>query len=241
MLVLRELAVSAPTFFFQQVQPFFDNIFYAVWDPKQAIREGAVSALRACLILTTQRETKEMQKPQWYKARQLSCKCSSIWSLGKMMECIFLSSWLANIWGGGERLWRDSGQGKRNESWWSGPRCSPHPEWAGSHQQHGRRGEGEFTGLLYWRLLVDDSCLSHLCDSACVRKWRKSHSSNWSMINTARSWWDLGPSLATSHLSQAFSLCSHSSLTPSWACWATALLKASSPSGLHRRLPRPLW
>ncbi|KAF0036725.1 hypothetical protein F2P81_012037 [Scophthalmus maximus] len=66
-LVLRELAVSAPTFFFQQVQPFFDNIFYAVWDPKQAIREGAVAALRACLILTTQRETKEMQKPQWYK------------------------------------------------------------------------------------------------------------------------------------------------------------------------------
>lgn len=68
-LVLRELAVSAPTFFFQQVQPFFDNIFYAVWDSKQAIREGAVSALRACLILTTQRETKEMQKPQWYKVR----------------------------------------------------------------------------------------------------------------------------------------------------------------------------
>ncbi|KAK6307934.1 hypothetical protein J4Q44_G00212050 [Coregonus suidteri] len=66
-LVLRELAVSAPTFFFQQVQPFFDNIFYAVWDQKQAIREGAVAALRACLILTTQRETKEMQKPQWYK------------------------------------------------------------------------------------------------------------------------------------------------------------------------------
>lgn len=77
MLVLRELAVSAPTFFFQQVQPFFDNIFYAVWDPKQAIREGAVSALRACLILTTQRETKEMQKPQWYKARQQSWKFQS--------------------------------------------------------------------------------------------------------------------------------------------------------------------
>lgn len=72
MLVLRELAVSAPTFFFQQVQPFFDNIFYAVWDPKQAIREGAVSALRACLILTTQRETKEMQKPQWYKVSPIS-------------------------------------------------------------------------------------------------------------------------------------------------------------------------
>uniref|UniRef100_A0A8C0K4W3 Serine/threonine-protein kinase mTOR n=1 Tax=Canis lupus dingo TaxID=286419 RepID=A0A8C0K4W3_CANLU len=66
-LVLRELAVSVPTFFFQQVQPFFDNIFVAVWDPKQAIREGAVAALRACLILTTQREPKEMQKPQWYR------------------------------------------------------------------------------------------------------------------------------------------------------------------------------
>ncbi|XP_063292058.1 serine/threonine-protein kinase mTOR [Pelobates fuscus] len=66
-LVLRELAVSAPTFFFQQVQPFFDNIFYAVWDPKQAIREGAVAALRACLILTTQREPKELQKPMWYR------------------------------------------------------------------------------------------------------------------------------------------------------------------------------
>jgi FKBP12-rapamycin complex-associated protein len=68
-LVLRELAISVPTFFFQQVQPFFDNIFVAVWDPKQAIREGAVAALRACLILTTQREPKEMQKPQWYRVR----------------------------------------------------------------------------------------------------------------------------------------------------------------------------
>ncbi|XP_040182261.1 serine/threonine-protein kinase mTOR isoform X3 [Rana temporaria] len=66
-LVLKELAVSAPTFFFQQVQPFFDNIFNGVWDPKQAIREGAVAALRACLILTTQREPKELQKPQWYR------------------------------------------------------------------------------------------------------------------------------------------------------------------------------
>ncbi|XP_077998557.1 serine/threonine-protein kinase mTOR-like [Glandiceps talaboti] len=66
-LVLRELAENAPTFFFQQVQPFFDNIFSAVRDPKQAIREGAVAALRACLVLTAQREIKVMQKPQWYK------------------------------------------------------------------------------------------------------------------------------------------------------------------------------
>ncbi|XP_033096355.1 serine/threonine-protein kinase mTOR-like [Anneissia japonica] len=66
-LVLKELAINAPTFFFQQVQSFFDNIFNAVRDPKPAIREGAVAALRACLELTAQREIKEMQKPQWYK------------------------------------------------------------------------------------------------------------------------------------------------------------------------------
>ncbi|XP_071805479.1 serine/threonine-protein kinase mTOR-like isoform X2 [Asterias amurensis] len=66
-LVLRELAENTPTFFFQQVQSFFDHIFNAVRDPKQSIREAAVAALRACLELTSQRETKEMQKPQWYK------------------------------------------------------------------------------------------------------------------------------------------------------------------------------
>ena len=34
MLVLKELAINAPTFFFQKVQPFFDSIFNAVRDPK---------------------------------------------------------------------------------------------------------------------------------------------------------------------------------------------------------------
>ena len=65
-LVLREMALNAPTFFFQQVQPFFDNIFGAVRDPKQAIREGAVEALRACLIILAQRETKQTQKQSCY-------------------------------------------------------------------------------------------------------------------------------------------------------------------------------
>ena len=69
MLVLRELALGAPTFFFQSVQPFFESLFPVVWDPKQAVREAAVAALRACLQLTAQRETKEMQKPQWYRVR----------------------------------------------------------------------------------------------------------------------------------------------------------------------------
>lgn len=32
--MLKELAVNTPTFFFQQVQQFFDCIFNAVRDPK---------------------------------------------------------------------------------------------------------------------------------------------------------------------------------------------------------------
>ncbi|XP_046427062.1 serine/threonine-protein kinase mTOR [Neodiprion fabricii] len=67
-LVLRELAVSMPTYFFQQVSPFFDLIFNAIRDPKPLIREAATEALRAALVVTAQRETtKQMPKPQWYK------------------------------------------------------------------------------------------------------------------------------------------------------------------------------
>ncbi|CAL1276555.1 unnamed protein product [Larinioides sclopetarius] len=67
-LVLRELAVSTPTFFFQQVQQFFDCIFNATCDPKPSIRESAAAALRAALVVTAQRETKETQKTFCYKA-----------------------------------------------------------------------------------------------------------------------------------------------------------------------------
>ncbi|KAJ1521597.1 hypothetical protein ONE63_003248 [Megalurothrips usitatus] len=67
-LVLRKLALSVPTYFFQQVHTFFDLIFNAVRDPKPAIREGAVEAIRAALIATSQREmAKQAQKPTWYK------------------------------------------------------------------------------------------------------------------------------------------------------------------------------
>ncbi|KAL8588022.1 hypothetical protein ACOMHN_026139 [Nucella lapillus] len=66
-LMLKELAVNTPTFFFQQVQQFFDCIFNAVRDPKLIIRESAVEALRAALALTSQRETKNTQRSQWYK------------------------------------------------------------------------------------------------------------------------------------------------------------------------------
>lgn len=67
-LVLRELAIALPTYFYQQVQHFFDLIFNAIRDPKAVIREAGVEALRAALVVTAQRETtKQAQRPQWYK------------------------------------------------------------------------------------------------------------------------------------------------------------------------------
>lgn len=67
-LILKELAICAPTYFFQVVQSFFDPILHTVRDAKPLIRENAVEALRAALVIITQRETtKQMQKPQWYK------------------------------------------------------------------------------------------------------------------------------------------------------------------------------
>ncbi|KAL5013846.1 hypothetical protein ScPMuIL_008116 [Solemya velum] len=65
-LVLRELSVCTPTYFFQQVQQFFDCIFNAIRDPKPAIREGGVAALRAALAVTSQRESRATQQ-RWYK------------------------------------------------------------------------------------------------------------------------------------------------------------------------------
>ena len=65
-LVLKELAVATPTFFFQQVQQFFEVIFNAVRDSKPNIREGAVRALRCALVVTAQREKTLTQSP-YYK------------------------------------------------------------------------------------------------------------------------------------------------------------------------------
>lgn len=67
-LILRELAVALPTYFYQQVSGFFEHIFTAIRDPKPIIREGAGQALRAALVVTSQRESsKQINKPQWYK------------------------------------------------------------------------------------------------------------------------------------------------------------------------------
>lgn len=65
-LVLRELALAMPTYFYQQVSQFFDLIFNAIQDPKAAIREAAVDALRAALVVTAQRElARQSQKQAW--------------------------------------------------------------------------------------------------------------------------------------------------------------------------------
>ncbi|KAF5285925.1 hypothetical protein FQA39_LY04386 [Lamprigera yunnana] len=67
-LVLRELALTMPTYFYQQVSPFFELIFYGVRDPKSKIREAAAESLRAALVVTAQRESaRQNTKPQWYK------------------------------------------------------------------------------------------------------------------------------------------------------------------------------
>lgn len=57
-----------PTYFYQQVSGFFEHIFNAIRDPKAIIREGGGHALRAALVVTSQRESaKQLNKPQWYK------------------------------------------------------------------------------------------------------------------------------------------------------------------------------
>ncbi|KAI5638457.1 FAT domain-containing protein [Phthorimaea operculella] len=67
-LLLKEMAIAMPTYFYQQVSGFFDHILVALKDPKQQIREAAAKALRAGLVVTAQRESAKQStcKPQWY-------------------------------------------------------------------------------------------------------------------------------------------------------------------------------
>ena len=48
-LVLRELAVHAPTLFYTQIQAFFDNIFIAVRDSKVCRLPCVCACMRACV------------------------------------------------------------------------------------------------------------------------------------------------------------------------------------------------
>lgn len=68
-LLLKELAIAMPTYFYQQVSGFFDHILVALKDPKLQIRDAAGKALRAALVVTAQRESAKQSsaKPQWYR------------------------------------------------------------------------------------------------------------------------------------------------------------------------------
>ena len=70
-LVLREIASCMPTFFFQNVSTFFDVIFNPIRDSRPTLRESAVFALRAGLIVTTQRETAKQTKHQHFVSTYL--------------------------------------------------------------------------------------------------------------------------------------------------------------------------
>lgn len=66
-LILKEFSISMPTYFYQQIDSFFDHIMLAFRDPKSQIREGAAKALRAALVVTAQRENfKQSFKSHWY-------------------------------------------------------------------------------------------------------------------------------------------------------------------------------
>lgn len=66
-LILRELAISMPSYFFQHINGFFNHIMLALRDPKEQIREAAAKALRAALVVTAQRENPEQSnKAHWY-------------------------------------------------------------------------------------------------------------------------------------------------------------------------------
>lgn len=57
-LILREMAENAPTVFNVHVPVFIDYIWTGLRDPKIAVRERAVLALRACLKVVEKRETR---------------------------------------------------------------------------------------------------------------------------------------------------------------------------------------
>ena len=63
-LVLQELAEAAPAVFNVHVRSFIEVIWNPLRDAKLAVREAAVAALRACLVLVEQRETR--YRVQWY-------------------------------------------------------------------------------------------------------------------------------------------------------------------------------
>jgi FKBP12-rapamycin complex-associated protein len=69
---LRELAANAPTVFNVHVPAFIDAIWPALRDPRLTVREAAVAALRECLVVIEQRETR--YRVRWYYKLYEECK-----------------------------------------------------------------------------------------------------------------------------------------------------------------------
>ncbi|MEW5302322.1 MAG: hypothetical protein WDW36_005122 [Sanguina aurantia] len=63
-LLLREMAEAAPAVFNVHVKGFIDAIWHPLRDPRLNVREAAVAALKACLVLVEKRETR--YRVQWY-------------------------------------------------------------------------------------------------------------------------------------------------------------------------------
>ncbi|GAX78992.1 hypothetical protein CEUSTIGMA_g6432.t1 [Chlamydomonas eustigma] len=62
--LLREMAEQNPAVFNIHVKSFIDGIWHPLRDPKPNMREAAVQALKACLVLVEKRETR--YRVQWY-------------------------------------------------------------------------------------------------------------------------------------------------------------------------------
>ncbi|XP_045500144.1 serine/threonine-protein kinase Tor-like [Colias croceus] len=65
--ILRELAITMPSYFYQHINGFFNHIRIALRDPKEQIREVAAKALRAAFVVTSQREVPaQYKRAHWY-------------------------------------------------------------------------------------------------------------------------------------------------------------------------------
>ena len=63
LIFMQEMAENAPTVFNVHVSEFIEAVWVALRDPKLQVRECAVNALRACLCVIEQRETR--WRVQW--------------------------------------------------------------------------------------------------------------------------------------------------------------------------------
>ena len=61
-LILREIAFSMPTFFFQNTSKFFNVIWAPLWDGRRVLRESSANAIRAALVVTAQRESAKQSR-----------------------------------------------------------------------------------------------------------------------------------------------------------------------------------